>query len=158
MAWITIAQGTSDNFGEAVPSVDHLDAGQKGRVVFYDIPAFGWKAFDVMGAEYVAQFLAPAGVQVTDVYGADSNGYIEFTVTGTPVIPIIAAVVAFMLAAGLLGILITIAMQIEELDPHYFTWQVIVGIAIIVISIAVVTVLVIRKGGKMGAGPVKVGN
>jgi len=148
MAWETIASGTTENFANAIPSIDHLDAGDKGRIVFYDIPAYGWKTFDVIGAEYVAQYFTPAGVQVTDVYGHEGNGYVEFTVTGTPVLPIIAAVAALIVALGLLGVFITIALQIERIDISLFTWQVIIVIIVMVIAVAATTIFVARAAFK----------
>lgn len=151
MAWETIASGNSiEEFQGAQPSIEHLNAGDKGRIVIGGLPGtMAHIIFDVMGAEQtVGAYLAPSGVHVDDCYEKNGIGYVEFTVEGTPVIPIIIAVVALCVGLGFLGILITIALQIERIDISLFSWQVIVVIIVFVLAVAATTIYVARAAFK----------
>lgn len=151
MAWQTIASGNSiEEFQGAQPSIEHLNAGDKGRIVIGGLPGtLAHVIFDIAGAEQtVGAYLAPSGVHVDDCYERDGIGYVEFTVEGTPVLPIIAAVVALVIGLGFLGILITIAMQIERIDISLFSWQVIIAIVVVVIAVAITTIFVARAAFK----------
>ena len=154
MAYETIASGNSiEEFQNATPTVSELKAGDKGRIVVSNLPSgMAHVLFDVVGAEQtVGAYLAPAGCHVIDCHEENNIGYVEFEVTGTPVIPIIYAVCVALLALGLLGILITISMQIEKFEPKILVWQIVLVIFLVLAAIVIVTVLVARKG-KMSAG------
>lgn len=157
--WDTVASGNSlEEFKNTTPSVKNLNAGEKGRVVISGLPAgMAHIIFDIWGAEQtVGAYLAPAGAHVDDCHEENGIGYVEFTVTGTPLLPLIAAVAALCIGLGFLGILIAIAIQILRLDPEKIAWWIILLIVFSIVAASVVTVLIARKG-RVSAGKVTVG-
>ena len=75
----------------------------------------------------------------------------------SPTLPLLAAaIIAVGVAAMVVMIGWALYKVISSADATTVGWQFIAAIAVIVIGVAIVTVLVARKG-KMGAGPIKIG-
>lgn len=156
--WETVVQANSiEELRTAQPTVTDLSPGTKGRVVIVGLPWETARLFDLWGAEQTfGMYLTPEDARVIDCYERDGIAYCEFEVTGTPLIPIILAIAAALVALGVLGLLITVSIQISKVSPTMFSWQIVLVIAMVIAAIIVVLVLVARSG-RIAAGPIKVG-
>jgi hypothetical protein len=96
--------------------------------------------FDIWGAEKFAEFLVPAHARVIDAHEEHGVGIIDFEVTGSPVVPLLLAIAAALLALGITVALITVSIQV----PKDIKWIFIVVGVTIVVAIAV-SILVWRK-------------
>ena len=118
--WYAVAQAaSSDGLNHAVPAVEELPAGTLGRVVIEGLPWELARVFDLAGMEQLAgQWLVPAHCTVIDVYEQDGVGYIDFQVQGSPLLPILAAIAAILIAVGVIAAIITVWVKgPEAIEP-----------------------------------------
>lgn len=111
--WKTIARADSVNdLKNANPTVTDLNAGTVGRVTIEGLPLFTAKFFDLPWAEQtLGNHIVPAHAKVLDCYEKGGTAYVDFEVTGSPVLPLIAAIAIALAVIGVAAALITVAIK-----------------------------------------------
>jgi hypothetical protein len=101
MAWVTLAEGTPDEFEQSVPPIDELPPGTKLKL-YIDTTVPIAPILDLWGAEWVVQHMAGEGVIVTDVHSTGWNqAVVEGRVAGHPAVIIILAILAVLAIGGI---------------------------------------------------------
>ncbi len=156
------ASNTSDGLKTAVPTVDDIPAGTEVRVTVEGLPFLTAKIFDLAGAEQtIGNLLVPAHAQIVDCYELNDVGYVDFVVTGSPVLPILIAVAVGLLAIGVISAIITVWVKgPEAIKPITDTISSMVMLVVIVLMMSVMTPLMntmSSAGGSVGSRAHKAG-
>lgn len=106
------------------PSVSDLPGRTKGRVTIQDLPWWLAKTFDMAFAEQtLGAHLAPAHARVIDCYEENGVAYVDFEVTGSPVLPMIVAIAVALAVLGVAVAVIVVAVKTPEaLELDWVKW------------------------------------
>lgn len=104
--WQTVAEGTNIWDLESTIGELHLPKGSEMRVEINLTMPVGW-AFDIAGAELVFQPFIPAGMDLVDVYGEGSKGYIDMEADPAWLLAALAFIRAHWLAITIAGFVLT---------------------------------------------------
>jgi len=156
--WYVVVGPVSDSeLKTATPNYSDLAVGSECRVVVEGLPWPLYHVFDVAGAEgIIAPFLTPAHAQIIDAHEENGVGYIDFKVIGTstgevspaafPVVGIIYAVAAALVALGVISCVVTIWVKgTEAIEPVTD----VVGLMLVVIMMSIMMPMM-DFGGKPG--------
>lgn len=104
--WVTVAEGT--NLLDLTQTVADMELikGTKIRAVIDLTLPLGW-AFDVAGAELIFQPFMPEGVDLVDVYGEGSKGYVDMEADPVWLVAFLAFLKAHWLAITIAGLALT---------------------------------------------------
>jgi len=127
MEWQTVCEATNvEDFGACAPPFDDIPAGTKVRITaktpwYLPIAPF----FDLMGAEWIASYLAPAGLTDIDISGEGAytiviTGEVSGVAQGVGYHTIAIMVVVLALLAGFaaIGLTVFVLLKLEVLMPH----------------------------------------
>ena len=104
--WKTVAEGTNLwDLGSKVGELE-LPKGSKLRVVMNLVLPVGW-AFDVAGAEHIFEPFVPDGMDLIDVYGEGSQGFIDMEADPAWLVAVLAFIRAHWLAITIAGFMLT---------------------------------------------------
>lgn len=153
-SWVTVAEASSvDELKATEPKIKNVPAGTRGRVIVSGLPWSSAKLFDLVLAEQTfGRYLVPKGARVIDCHEENGVGYVEFEVTGTPLVPLLIAIAWALAALGFLVVSISVAFMLVKLSP-ILVWGL---IALGIVAVVVVVVMIARKG-RIRAGPIEVG-
>lgn len=94
--------------------MDELPPGSICRVTVEGLGPLAY-LFNIAGAEQtIGHYLAPASATIIDVYAQNSVGYVDFQVSGSPVLPILIAIAVGLVALGVIVALITVWVKGPE--------------------------------------------
>lgn len=158
--YVPIARGDQDKVETEWWVKDDLDLapGTEGRIAVYGLGPMA-KVFDVVGAEQTfGKLLVPAGAVVIDCHEENGVGYVDYRLTGSPIVPILLAVAAVLVGLGILSFLIVSSILLSKVNPTMFSWQLWLLVIAVIAAIFLVIILVARKGRmQVGKGGMTVG-
>jgi len=103
MNWVTVAQGVNLFDLEATVEDLELPKGARMKVIMDLKMPIGW-AFDMAGAEFLFQPFVPDGMELVDVYGEGSQGFVEMEADPAWLLVALAFIKAHWLAITIAGV------------------------------------------------------
>ena len=142
MGWNIVAEGNDLTEFEDSQAIDSVPHGTEMRLEIDTYPFPVAPLANLWGMEWVAQKMIGAGARVDEVEGVGWHNIIVHMTAQTPLILIIAAIVAICLSLGYLINKITLLVK-SEVIPDIPSWQDAIkwgaiGLAAIVVIAAVV--------------------
>lgn len=127
MEWITVCEATNtEDFEACVPPFDDVPVGTEVRMTlktpwYLPIAPF----FDLMGAEWIASYLAPTGITNIDISGEGAytiviTGEVAGTASGVGYHTVAIMLIVLAVLAGLaaIGLTVFVLLKLEVLMPY----------------------------------------
>lgn len=108
--WVTVAEGVSLSDLSATVADMELPKGTKMMVVMDLKFPVGW-AFDVAGAEWLFKPFTPDGMDLIDVYGEGSQGFVEMEADPAWLVAVLAFIRAHWLAITIAGLALALIIS-----------------------------------------------